>query len=183
VPEVSALLDMPERKVRKEIELGVLPDSSPPRLAFAAVVCLLAIVAFEIYLRLSPEGRRKLYDGIRDSIDRWRPDHEPDDIVLADGVVRVQVKHFAHDARSRVESFFAWKEHRVVTDPKILGGEAVFADSRLSVRHIGGLPASEKAGILEDYPYLSEDDIHFASIFARAYPRLGRPSESSKATT
>src|SRR5215216_4047206 len=84
VPEVSALLGLPERKVRNEIEHGLLPDASPPRLPFAAVVCLLAIAAFEIYLRLSPEGRRKLYDSIRNSLAGWRPDHEPDDIMLVD---------------------------------------------------------------------------------------------------
>ena len=121
--------------------------------------------------------------GIRNSLAHWRPDHEPDDIVFGEkggGFVTVQVKHFAHDARRRVDSFRDWKDRRVVCDPKILGGEPVFTNSRLSVRHIGGLPASEKSGALEDYPYLSESDIHFAGVFARAYPRLGRPRESSK---
>ena len=102
--------------------------------------------------------------------------------MLGDGIVRVQVKYFAHDARSRVELFLSWKEGRVVLYPKVLAGEPVFKDSRLSVRHIGGLPVSEKAAILEDYPYLSEADIQFARVFSRAYPRLGRPRESSEAT-
>jgi uncharacterized protein (DUF433 family) len=181
VPEVSALLDLPERKVRKEIELGVLPQSSPPRLPFDAVVCLLAFAAFDDLLRLSTSGRKSLYTSIRNALVHWRPDREPEDILLGDGLVRVQVKRFTLDARTRVESFFSWKECRVVSDPKILGGEPVFAGSRLSVRHIGGLPASERAGILEDYPYLSENDIHFARVFSRAYPRLGRPRESSEA--
>jgi uncharacterized protein (DUF433 family) len=181
VPEASALLDWPERKVRNEIEHGLLPEASPPRLSFAALVCLLAIAAFEIYLRLSPEGRRKLYDSIRNSLAHWRPDHEPDDIVLVDGAVRVQVKHFAHEALDRVEPFLTWKDRRVVADPAILGGEPVFKGSRLSVRHIGGMPESELPAVLEDYPYLNEADIRFARVFAKAYPRMGRPRESAKA--
>jgi uncharacterized protein (DUF433 family) len=181
VPEVSALLGLSERKVRNEIEHGLLPDASPPRLPFVAVVCLLAFVAFEVYLSLSPEGRRKLYDSIRNSLAGWRPDHEPDDIMLVDGAIRVQVKHFAHEALDRVEPFLSWKERRVVADPAILTGEPVFKGSRLSVRHIGGMPESELAAILEDYPYLNEADIRFARVFAKAYPRMGRPRESAKA--
>jgi uncharacterized protein (DUF433 family) len=184
VLEVSALLDLPERKVRKEFELGVLPESSPPRVSFEALVWFLAVSMFDLNLRLTTSGKKNLFASIRKSLAHWGADREPDDIVFGNkggGYVIVQVKYFARDARTRVESFREWKERRVVWDPKILGGEPVFRDSRLSVRHIGGLPASEKAGILEDYPYLNEDDLHFAGVFARAYPRLGRPRESSEA--
>jgi uncharacterized protein (DUF433 family) len=184
VPEVSALLDLPERRVRKEIELGVLPGSSPPRLSFDAVVWFLAVSTFDLNLQLTTSGRKNLYASIRSSLAHWRPDHEPPDIVFGEkggGYVIVELKYFARDAHTRVDSFRDWKERRVTCDPKILGGEPVFKDSRLSVRHIGGLGVSEKAAILEDYPYLSSDDIHFAGIFARAYPRLGRPRESSEA--
>jgi uncharacterized protein (DUF433 family) len=180
VPEVSALLDLPERKVRKEIELGVLPESSPPRLPFAAVVCLLAIAEFEAHLPLSPQGRKSLYAKFRDSLACWQPDQMPADILIGNGFVRVQVKQFVRDALARVRSFLLWKRRRVVVDPTILGGEPVFKGSRLSVRHIGGLPAGEHPNVLEDYPYLSREDIHFAAIYSRAYPRLGRPRESTE---
>ena len=182
VPEVSALLDVSERWVRKEIELGVLPGFSPPRLGFESVVSLLVFNTFEHDWPLSTAGRKNLYAAVRNSLLHWHPgDREPDDLVLQDGLVRVQVKRYAHDAHSIVETFMNWKDKRVSTDPKILGGEPVFKGSRLSVRHIGGLPDSEKLGILEDYPYLSDEDIHFARVFSRAYPRMGRPRESSKA--
>ena len=36
--------------------------------------------------------------------------------------------------------------------------------------------------MLEDYPYLKAEDIEFARRFARAYPRVGRPRESTKAS-
>jgi uncharacterized protein (DUF433 family) len=181
VPEVSALLGLPERKVRKEMELGVLPESSPPRLPFAAVVCLLAMAEFEAALPLSPQGRKNLYARVRDSLDCWQPDKVPADIHIGNGLVVVQVKQFVRDAWARVRGFLSWKRRRVVVDPTILGGEPVFKGSRLSVRHIGGVPAGEHPNVLEDYPYLSKEDIHFAAIYSRAYPRLGRPRESTKA--
>ena len=179
VPELSALLGVSERWVRKEIELGVLPGASPPRLAFDAAVCLLVFNTFEPVWPLSTSGRKNLFTSVRNALAHSHS--EPADLVLKNGLVRVQVKSFVADVRSRVESFLRWKEQRVSVNPKILGGEPVFMGSRLSIRHIGGLPASEKPGILEDYPYLSEEDIHFAGVFSRAYPRMGRPRESSKA--
>jgi uncharacterized protein (DUF433 family) len=182
VLEVSAILDLPERKVRKELELGLLPElTNPPRLPFEAVVCVLAISAFAMYVRLRPDGRRQLYAGIREWLARSEHTQEPfeDDVVLGKGV-HIQVKQFASDARARVESFEKWKMMRVVEDPDILGGEPVFRGTRLSVRQIGGLPKAEGAAIREDYPYLSEEDVRFAGVFSRAYPRKGRPRESAK---
>jgi len=31
--------------------------------------------------------------------------------------------------------------------------------------------------VREDYPYLSSEDLEFASLYARAYPPIGRPRE------
>jgi uncharacterized protein (DUF433 family) len=33
------------------------------------------------------------------------------------------------------------------------------------------------AEIREDYPYLKEQDIEFAKLYAQAYPKRGRPRE------
>jgi uncharacterized protein (DUF433 family) len=61
--------------------------------------------------------------------------------------------------------------------PDTFGGEAVFKNTRLPVRHIGKMAANgEPVGyILEDYPYLSEDDVTFAKLYAEAHPNIGRP--------
>lgn len=69
--------------------------------------------------------------------------------------------------RTTESRFSAWKGKRVVSDPAILGGEPVFKGSRLSVRHIGGMPESERASILADYPYLTDEDISFAARLAK----------------
>jgi uncharacterized protein (DUF433 family) len=35
--------------------------------------------------------------------------------------------------------------------------------------------------VREDYPYLKDEDIEFAPVYARAYPRMGRPRERQAA--
>lgn len=70
---------------------------------------------------------------------------------------------------------------RIVEDPEILGGEPVFKGTRLAVRHIGGmhLRGESVEAILDDYPYLSAEDVAFAAMYAESHPRLGRPRRES----
>ncbi len=71
------------------------------------------------------------------------------------------------------DRFLTWCEQRISADPSILGGEPVFAGTRLSVRRIA--EAAERgetlARLLEDYPYLTEEDVAFARQFAIAHAR------------
>lgn len=71
----------------------------------------------------------------------------------------------------KVYRFFAWKE-RPGRDPDTMGGAVTFPNTRLTVRHIGGMlergvPEEE---VLEDYAYLTLEDLEFARLFVRAYP-------------
>lgn len=64
-----------------------------------------------------------------------------------------------------MQNFKQWAS-KLISDPKILGGEIVFPNSRLSVRHVGLLAIKGlKEELLEDYPYLTEEDIEFAKLF------------------
>jgi uncharacterized protein (DUF433 family) len=68
--------------------------------------------------------------------------------------------------RKTRDPFAAWRDS-LVFDPDIMCGEAVFPNSRLSVSHVGrmrkrGAPVTE---ILEDYPYLNEQDVRFAAEY------------------
>ncbi len=65
----------------------------------------------------------------------------------------------------------------------ILGGEPVFPKSRLAVSRVAGLAERGESvrSILKDYPYLTEQDVAFARLFVRAYPRVGRPREQRQA--
>ena len=57
---------------------------------------------------------------------------------------------------------------RIVTDPEILGGKPIIKGTRLSVEFILELLASgmTQAEILEDYPHISEEDLHAVLEYA-----------------
>ena len=91
----------------------------------------------------------------------------------------VRLDRVTKDAEGKLGRFESWKT-RLVSDEAILGGEPVFPKSRLAVRQVGGmlLRGARREDVLEDYPYLTEQDLEFAPIFTKAYPRMGRPRES-----
>lgn len=63
---------------------------------------------------------------------------------------------------------------RVDERADVLGGDAVFRETRLSVLHIGKMvEAGERVDdILEDYPYLNEDHVKFASFYSSLCRKL-----------
>lgn len=179
--EVSALLEIPERRVRKEVEHGLLP--SPPELDFDMVVYIKVLHRLS---ELEPpvEWRRRMLASIRNALMHGRLFAVSDEFELVAGLLRLRLRTVAEEVSEQLVPFYRWRDARVVSDPEILAGEPVFRDSRLSVRRVGhALERGEKvATILEDYPYLTAEDVEFAPRYARAYPRVGRPRESSKAS-
>ena len=59
-----------------------------------------------------------------------------------------------------------WKR-KLVTDLNIMGGTTVFPNSRLTVQHVGGMVyrCAPREDILDDYPYLTPQDLVFAYRF------------------
>ncbi len=179
--EVSALLHLPEKQVRKEIEYKILEVPSPPRISFEGLVYLSALVELDA-LNPPVEWRRSFYARIRAALaTRSRVNTE---IPLVDseepGVFLFQLRAVVEAVSERLAAFDEWKTKRVTTNPAVLGGEPAFRNTRLAVRQIGNRAARESvAELLEDYPYLSTDDVTFAAQYARAYPRPGRPRDPS----
>lgn len=101
------------------------------------------------------------------------------DLVLATGgvVVRVERRPLRR-ALARDLLAFRRGRRRVVSDPAVLGGEPVFAGTRVPLAHVAaqiakGVPLNEVA---EDYPALGCGDLAFARVRARLgldleYPR------------
>jgi uncharacterized protein (DUF433 family) len=170
--EVVALFNLDERRVRKEVEHGVLGGSSPPRFDLSAVVYLLTLaqIGFEVTV---VEDRRRLYAQIIQAI----TGKDPSRIALSP-ITEVKLGQVVRDALERIQRFRAWKQ-KLVTDDRILAGEPVFPGTRLAVRHVGGMltRGASTDDVREDYPYLSDEDLEFAGMFVRAYPPLGRPRE------
>jgi len=176
--EAAALLDLPERQIRKEFEHGLLSSKTKPRLSFPVLVYLLILK--QIGLDLGVADRKRILKAVRNALAHGA---QPEEVPLTT-VLTLQIGTVVRDVESKVKAFEDWKG-RLVTTPEILGGEPVFPKSRLAVRHVGAL--SERGEtvkhILEDYPYLTAMDVEFARTFARAYPRAGRPREPRQAAT
>jgi len=169
--EVAALVGLDEGRIRKDVEHGLF---EAPRFNVADLVYfrLLALLG----LSVSVDDRRRLHDLVEVAM-RKRP--APRTIALSP-VTEVKLGDVATDMQHKLERFSAWKK-KLVETPDILGGEPVFPKSRTSVRHIGGLllrgvPEDE---VREDYPHLTDEDFEFAKLYAKAYPKMGRPRETA----
>ena len=68
----------------------------------------------------------------------------------------------------------------IVSDPAVMGGEPVFAGTRIPLAHIAGIIAKGAPlhEIAEDYPELSRADLHFAAIHAKMKRTPKRPREA-----
>jgi len=82
--------------------------------------------------------------------------------------------------QDRITRFRKWQQ-KLVENPDVMGGEAVFPKSRLTVRHVGEmLERGESAEVvLRDYPYLTSEDLEMSRMYLKTHPRVGRP-ESEK---
>jgi uncharacterized protein (DUF433 family) len=170
--EVAALSGLDEGRVRKEVEYGIFRS---PSFTFADLVyfAVLAVIG----VTLGVDDRRKLYGVVAVAMGaRLRPA-----TAEMGPVLEVKLDRVARDVEGKLTRFEAWKKKRVVTDEGILGGEPTFPKSRLAVRQVGGmlLRGAAAAEVREEYPYLNDDDIEFAPVFVRAYPRMGRPRETA----
>ena len=171
--EVAALVGLDEGRIRKEVEYGFLGRTSPPRFNFADLVYFDAVALLDV--QLGVDDRKKLYNLIASALAGSRP---PSRVEMGP-VLEIRLDWVTKDAEGKLARFEGWKK-KLVSDEGILGGEPVFRKSRLAVRQIGGmlLRGARPEEVLEDYPYLTKEDLEFAPIFAKAYPRMGRPRES-----
>jgi uncharacterized protein (DUF433 family) len=170
--EVAALSGLDEGRVRKEVEYGIFPR---PSFTFADLVYFAVLGALGV--QLGVEDRRKLHAVVIGAMVAHAA------AAMISPVLEVRLDRVAKDVGGRLARFEAWKKRRIVTDVGVLGGEPTFPKSRLAVRHVGGmlLKGASKREVLEDYPYLKDEDIEFAPVYTRAYPPMGRRRERQTA--
>ncbi len=167
VAEVTALVGLfSSQIVRKELEHGLLHSNRPPRLDWFALVYV-AVLA-ELGLDLNVTERSKLQAIIRGALDDKR------DEVAVSRVLHLRLGELLQELRSRTERFLRWKA-RLRTSSE--STELTLATTPLTVRRLGVMLARGVSTevILRKYPNVSGDDIEFAEIYCRAYPRVGRP--------
>jgi uncharacterized protein (DUF433 family) len=131
-----------------------------------------------LYLQLEANGLRCLPLATRRQIAR-AVEATPDlDIVPVSpgGALIVEVKM----ARKQMEDALrrlAQAGRMIVSDPEIMKGTPVYRQTRIPVHAIAGMLAQGATlqEILEGYPALSQEAVELAPVYAKAFPRRGRP--------
>jgi uncharacterized protein (DUF433 family) len=131
-----------------------------------------------LYLQLEANGLRCLPLATRKEIAR-AVEQAPDlDMIAAlpGGVLLVQAKS-ARKQMERALRRLAQAERMIVSDPEIMKGTPVYRGTRIPVHAIAdmlaqGTPVEE---ILEGYPALTREAVELAAVYAKAFPRRGRP--------
>jgi uncharacterized protein (DUF433 family) len=188
--ETVLLARVPEAGIRKDIEAGIvrpLKAGSAERLRFRwADVFLFAAVYHDGPLpsRLRRRAFARLErlvepTGGRDAeCSRAHPARSVvrSERVSLGGYLFLDIAQAIADVAPRVE-LYAEGLARIEERPGVLGGEAVFRNTRLSVRHVGKMHDGGELveAIRRDYPYLRADDVTFARFYYQAHPIVGRP--------
>ena len=108
---------------------------------------------------------------------KWlRNSDAPPELELAPALVVRRVDAVEH-ARQRAERYAQLRDRWIVRDPEIKGGDPVIKGSRVSVHTLAEQIASgESDEVLEDdLPHIPAEAREIAVLYARAYPRRGRP--------
>jgi uncharacterized protein (DUF433 family) len=132
-----------------------------------------------VYLRLRPrvgrllssEGKRELRQQLGQTLgQRKRP------TVVSIGLVEIEI---GPEVEALEQQLARLEQARslVSTDPEVRTGEAVVHGTRIPVHMLGDLveQGASREELLEDYPALTPETLDAALLYARMYPRRGRP--------
>jgi uncharacterized protein (DUF433 family) len=205
--ETTVLADISEGRLRKDVENGVLCPAraieTRPCFRWPDVFFLGAVYRTDSLTRsargkvyrlmvqalLQPSYRHHYDIFVCNKHELSRIWETPSNLITEcdqmkiDDTLYINVGHVLGDLVPKVD-LYARGLSRIEENDGILGGEAVFKNTRLPVRHIGkmsvgGEPINE---ILLDYPYLREDDVTFARLYYEAHPAVGRPRTRAETT-
>ena len=131
-----------------------------------------------LYLQLEANGLRCLPLATRKEIAR-AVEQAPDlDMIAAlpGGVLLVQAKS-ARKQMERALRRLAQAERMIVSDPEIMKGTPVYRGTRIPVHAIADMLAQGATAeeTLEGYPALTREAVELAAVYAKAFPRRGRP--------
>jgi uncharacterized protein (DUF433 family) len=131
-----------------------------------------------LYLQLEANGLRCLPLATRRQIARAVEQAPSADTVPVSqgGALVVEIK----SARTQMESALrrlVQAERMIVSDPDIMKGTPVYRRTRIPVHAIADMLAQGATvkEILEGYPALSQEAVELARVYAKAFPRRGRP--------
>jgi len=187
VNEAAAIAEVPPDTIRTALEKKSMAPSfkrktgNAVRYRFSVGDVLFVKVLVEFPFPLSKEDKQSLAKilsrGDRRAA-RWS--RKGSDLVYRSGDMQVSVecKSFRQTVARNLAAY-RWGRRRIVSSPKILGGEPVFRGTRIPLQHVAslyrkGVPERE---IAEDFPALSDRDFAYARLVARFGEKPGRPKK------
>jgi uncharacterized protein (DUF433 family) len=173
--EVAAMSGAPLSVVQKAVTAGRIPARTDRRtrrrrLDDAALLAFALIQALPRELRVSPaDAYRLLNQSDLSSSDMTG------ELMIGD-LVCIDAGKALAPARQRMRLYDRARD-LIVSDPEIMGGTPTIRGTRITAQAIlGRLDAGDTiAIILDDYPYLDQETIEAAALYAKANPPRGRP--------
>jgi uncharacterized protein (DUF433 family) len=173
--EAAAVIGAPVRDVNNLIHKGMLPNGAlrrdgAKRLLRPALISLKAASATSEVL--TAEQRRELARRVYE---------RPSARTVRIGIVSIDVSQLATETRQGLERL-ARARSMVASDPEVLGGIPVFKRTRIPVHDIAAMVANGESwqDLKKAYPRLTRVQIELAPLYAKAYPRRGRPRTQGK---
>ena len=172
--EAACVTGVPLKQVHRIIDTGLLGSAADIR-SGSRVILLGGLVglklAHETMDVLTLDGRRRLVRYLFDN---------PKAKVARDRSVSVDIRLMKNEVRNGLSSL-ARARRLISTDEAVLGGAACVKGTRIPAHDIADMLANgdDMRAIREAYPALVEEQIEAAALYARAYPRRGRPRRGS----
>ena len=172
--EAACVTGVPLKQVHRIIDTGLLGSAADTRNGSRFILRggLVGLkLAHEMTDVFTLDGRRRLV--------RYLFDH-PKAKVAHDRSVSVDIRLMKSEVRSGLSSL-ARARRLITTDEAVLGGAACIKGTRIPAHDIADMLANgdDMRAIREAYPTLVEEQIEAAALYARAYPRRGRPRRAS----
>jgi uncharacterized protein (DUF433 family) len=175
--QASAIADLPLKAVHKLIDGRLI---RPRRKRVGREIQRFLSQDQLVYLRLEAEGVRLLPLATRREVAKVVENSPKIDMVcLSEGsAVTIQVKHVRQEIEQQLLRLKE-AQHMTVSDPEILRGTPVYRGTRIPVELVAEMLADGASveEILEGYPALDRDKVKLATLYVRAFPRRGRPSQ------
>jgi uncharacterized protein (DUF433 family) len=178
--EAAVAAGVPVKIVHREIDQGPLKAARGQRgnkrslreedlFYLAAANCL-----DNRLVQLTREGRDKLHEAIALYCRRGRTVNE--EIPLFGGGFSLDLKRVLRLVRTKL-ALLDRARKQVLENPEIRGGEPCISGTRIGVYEIAAMleQGESEDELLAGYPSLRPEQLQLAQIYARAYPRRGRP--------
>ena len=168
--EAACVTGVPLKQVHRIIDAGLLGSAAVRREGSRAVHCegLVSLkLAHETTAIFTVDGRRQLV--------RYLLGH-PDTTTARLHDVSVDVRSMKDDVRTGLSRLARVRE-TITTDDAVLSGTPCIRGTRIPAHDVAEMLANGDGieAIRNAWPVLTEEQIEAAALYARAYPRRGRP--------